>query len=54
MEELKTKPHVPVPLMTEWRSLTLLEGGACHERSTVVFEEDTIDANEKIIGKEYR
>jgi hypothetical protein len=54
LDELKTKPQTSVPLMTDLRSLTLVEGGACHDRSTVAFEADTTEAKEKRTGNEYR
>lgn len=54
LDELKTKPQASVPLMTDLRSLTLVEGGACHVRSTVAFEADTIEAKEKKTGIEYK
>jgi hypothetical protein len=48
------KPQTSVPLIMELRSLTLVEGGACHDRSTVVFKADTAEAKEKRTGNEYR
>jgi hypothetical protein len=54
LDELKTKPQTSVPLITELRSLTSVEGGACHDRSTVAFEADTTEAKEKRTGNEYR
>jgi hypothetical protein len=57
---LNIKPYTSVPLMTDLRSLTLVEGGACHDRSRVVFEAfalvatDTAEAKEKRAGNEYR
>lgn len=54
MDELKTKPHTSVPLMTELRSDTLVDGGACHDKSTDTFEgcDTTDEAKEKIKGIE--
>ena len=60
MDELKIKPYTSVPLMTDLRSLTLVEGGACHDRSRVVLEvvalgaAETAEAKEKRAGSEYR
>jgi hypothetical protein len=31
-----------------------VEGGACHDKSTVAFEADTTEAKEKRTGNEYR
>ena len=54
MDELKTKPHTSVPLMTELRSDTLVDGGACHDKSRGVFEgcDTTDEAKEKMMGIE--
>jgi hypothetical protein len=54
LDELKTKPQTSVPLITDLRSLTSVEGGACHDKSTVAFEADTTEAKEKRTGNEYR
>ena len=42
---MKTKPQTPVPLMTEFKSLTLDDFGAYHDKSTDALEVDSAETD---------